>query len=83
MNDFSNLTGNIHYLLLILDPFLIKKFDPFWRSKVKVTAGRQGGKASTSTLGCQRQSPSSVATAFWAVSPKRTFVDCWSKIFMG
>ena len=48
----------------------------FWRSKVKVTAGRVGVKASTLTLGCQ--SPSSSSLQFGSVKwPLSTIcIDC-------
>jgi len=38
--------------------------DRFWRSKVKVTAGRGGAKAFTSTLGC------------WRLSSREFFIRC-------
>jgi len=47
MNGFNNLDEtDMEYLLVPTDDLF-----RFWRSKVKVTAGRQGAKGITSTLG--------------------------------
>jgi len=48
MNSFSNLDKTDREYSLAPDDDLIR----FWRSKIKVTAGLEMAKASTSTLCC-------------------------------